>query len=146
MADLRGETCLTHYARGLRDGTALRPGTEPMTPTVWWYVEGTGEDREYLGRISLRHHSATDILGESGSQLWVKVRPSRRRQGLGRRLLTAACQFAQARGITTAVVEIAGSNAGGQRLVETAGARPTPHRAAERAGRRRYVLATLLEG
>jgi predicted acetyltransferase len=142
MADLRGETCLTHYTEGLRDGTALRPGTEPMTQTVWWYIEGTGDDREYLGRVSLRHYPATEALGESGSQLWVTVRPSRRRRGLGRQLLVAACQFAQAQGITTAVVEIAEDNEAGRRLVEETGAQPIAHRPAEREGRRRYRLPT----
>ncbi|MFF5260179.1 GNAT family N-acetyltransferase [Actinomadura viridis] len=142
IADLRAATCLTHYAEGLRDGTALRPGTEPMTQTVWWCVEGTADDREYLGRVSLRHHPATEVLGEPGSQLWITVRPSQRGQGLGRWLLAAACRFAPAQGITTAVVEIAESNEAGRRLIESAGARPIEHRRAERAGRRRYLMPT----
>jgi predicted acetyltransferase len=142
LADLRGNTCLTHYTEGLRDGTALRPGTEPMTQTVWWYIEGTGDGREYLGRVSLRRYPVTEPLGEPGSQLWVTVRPSRRRQGLGRRLLAVACQFARTQGITTAVVEIADGNKAGRRLIETTGARPIEHRPAERAGRHRYLLPT----
>ena len=140
LADLRGKTCLTHYTQGLRDGTALRPGTKPLTTTVWWYVEGTGDEREYLGRVSLRHDPVTEVLGERGSQVWVTVRPSRRGQGHGQRLLAEACRFAQAQGITTPVVEITEGNEAGRRLVEATGALPVEHRSAEDAGRRRYVL------
>jgi predicted acetyltransferase len=142
MTDLNGRTCLTHYTEGLRDGTALRPGTEPMTPTVWWYVQGDADTRTYLGRISLRHHPATDALGEPGSQLWVTVRPTMRRQGLGRELLTASLTFARANGITRAVVEIADDNKAARRLIGTAGAQPVEHRPAQRDGRRRYLLPT----
>jgi hypothetical protein len=51
MADLNGRTCLTHYSEGLRDGTALRPGVEPLRSSVWWYVWGDGDAQTYLGRV-----------------------------------------------------------------------------------------------
>lgn len=142
VADLSGRTCLTHYSQGLRDGTALRPGTEPLMSTVWWYVRRDGERRAYLGRVSLRHHLVTALLGQSGSQLWVTVRPSMRRQGLGRALLTAALPIARAYGITRAIVEIAQNNEAARRLIEAAGAQPVGHRPTERRARRRYLLPT----
>lgn len=113
-----------------------------MTQTVWWYVEGTSDAREYLGRVSLRHHPATATIGEPGSELWVTVRPSRRGQGLGRRLLSAALPFAQANGITQAVVEVAEGNDAARRLITSAGAQPIAHQAAARNGRQRYLLPT----
>ncbi|WP_051713242.1 GNAT family N-acetyltransferase [Spirillospora albida] len=142
MADLTGRTCITHYTEGLRDGTALRPGTEPMKQTVWWFVRDDADRRTYLGRISLRHHPVTSALGEPGSQLWITVRPTMRRKGLGRALLTAALPFARANGITQAVVEVSHGNAAARRLLQAAGATPVEHRPAERAGRRRYHLPT----
>ncbi|MFD0857208.1 GNAT family N-acetyltransferase [Actinomadura adrarensis] len=142
MTDLRGRTCLTHYTQGLRDGTALRPGTEPMTQTVWWFIEGMGNDREYLGRVSMRQHPATEVLGEPGSQLWVTVRPSRRRQGIGRCLIAEARNIARAKGMATAVVELDERNEAGRRLIAATEAQPIEHRPAERAGRRRYVMPT----
>lgn len=140
MTDLHGRTCLSHYTQGLRDGTALRAGTEPMTQTVWWFIEGVGAEREYLGRVSLRQYSATEALGEPGSQLWVTVRPSRRRQGIGRRLLAEACDIARAQGIVTPVVELDEQNEAGRRLIAAIEARPIKYRPAERAGRHRYVV------
>jgi predicted acetyltransferase len=143
MADLRGMTCLTYYTQGLRDGTALRPGTRPLTPTVWWYVGGTGQDRQYLGRVSLRHEPATVALGEPGSQLWITVRPSRRRQGLGRWLFMEACHLAEAHRITTPIVEVAEGNEAARHLVESTGAIWVTHQPAEDAGRRRYLMPTV---
>ncbi|WP_425547404.1 GNAT family N-acetyltransferase [Actinomadura vinacea] len=67
--------------------------------------------------MSIRHYPATEALGEPGSQLWITVRPSRRGQGIGRRLLAEACKFARAQGITTAVVELAEGNEAGRHLI-----------------------------
>src|SRR5437868_14733531 len=52
MADLRAGDCVDCYVSGLVDGTALRPGTEPLRPTVWWYVTDTPRGRQYLGRVA----------------------------------------------------------------------------------------------
>jgi predicted acetyltransferase len=143
LADLRTGDCVDSYVTGLVEGTALRPGTEPMHPTVWWYVANLPQGRQYLGRVSVRHYPATRSLGESGSQLWVSVRPSARREGHGRELFTASLPFARANGIATAVIEIHRSNEAAQLLIEPAGALPVPHPMAERRGRQRYLLPTL---
>ncbi|GAA2113659.1 GNAT family N-acetyltransferase [Actinomadura alba] len=140
LADLRTADCVDSYVEGLVEGTALRPGTEPLRPTVWWYVADLPERRHYLGRVSVRHYPATSSLGESGSQLWVTVRPSARREGHGHALLTAALPFARANGITEAVIELDRSNEAARRLIEPAGARPVAHHPAERSGRQRYLL------
>lgn len=81
MSDLEGETCLIHYTEGLRDGTALRPGTRPLEGCEWWLVEAADGGLVYLGRVSVRVHP-----GRRHGHVEVAVRPSRR-QGHGARLL-----------------------------------------------------------
>ncbi|MBX6765598.1 MAG: GNAT family N-acetyltransferase [Actinomadura rubrobrunea] len=142
MADLRTGNCVDCYTDGLRNGTSLRPGTEPMRSTVWWYVTQTARGREYLGRVSIRHYPATSTLGERGSQIWVTVRPSKRGQGLGRVLLTAALPLARANGLDDAVVEIEEGNHVARHMLQGAGARQIDHRPAERARRHRFLLPT----
>jgi predicted acetyltransferase len=97
-------------------------------------------DLPWPGSIGYRPVTAT--LGQSGSQLWVTVRPMLRRQGLGRELLTAALPLARTNGITRAVIEIARTNEAARRLIEAAGAQPVEHRPAEQEERRRYLLST----
>ncbi|MGI5165120.1 GNAT family N-acetyltransferase [Spirillospora sp. CA-253888] len=143
LADLRSGDCVDCYVSGLIDGTALRPGTEPLRCTAWWYVTDTPQGRRYIGRASLRHHPATSTLGEFGSQLWVTVRPSERRQGYGRALLSAALPFARANGIEDAVIELDRTNEVGRRLIESLGAQQIAHRPAEQRGRHRYRLTTV---
>ncbi|MFV2172370.1 GNAT family N-acetyltransferase [Actinomadura sp. LOL_016] len=135
MTDLRTADGLDCYADGLRTGTAMRPGTEPMRPSVWWYVTDTPEGRTYLGRASIRHQPVVNVLGEAGSQIWVTVRPSMRRQGLGRDMLQAILPFANAHGISEAMIELAAENEAARALLAFTDARVGRHA-------RQFVLAT----
>ncbi|POM24055.1 hypothetical protein BTM25_26820 [Actinomadura rubteroloni] len=149
MEDLRTSNAdwLQGYCRALNEGTMMRPGTEPLRPSVWWYVTaGRPDTREYLGRVSIRHHAMTHAFGQEGSQIWVSVRPSRRRQGVGAAMLAAALPMIRAQGIIDAVVEIDKANQAGTALAARIGAERVEGHAAERHGRLRYMLLTVGAG
>lgn len=117
MDDLEGETCLACYTEGLRDGTAMRPGTRPLEGCEWWLVEpGPDGGLVYLGRVSVQA-----AAGRRYGHVEVAVRPSRRRQGHGARLLRMGLDIARERGVTVARLAVPENNVPARRLVEQAG-------------------------
>lgn len=133
IADLSGPTCFANYARGLREGTALRPGTTPMQCCEWWWIEPAGMDGpEYIGRISLRDQPAP-----GGGHLTWSVRPSCRGRGHDERMLAAVLPILSGRGLPDVTVVCRTDHAHVQRAVEAVGG----HLDGGAAGRLRYVLA-----
>ncbi|WP_169514744.1 GNAT family N-acetyltransferase [Actinomadura atramentaria] len=122
----------------VNDGT--RYGVDPLRPSVWWYLTGPKGDHDYLGRMAIRHEPVNDILGEAGSQLWISVRPSMRRLGVGTAMLTAAIPLARANGVPHPRIEVRCNNTAAQHFLEHLGAERVRVPRAARAGRIRYVL------
>jgi len=84
--------------------------------TTLWMVDGD----EFLGRISIRH-VLSDFLRVIGGHIGYDVRPSRRRQGLGHRMLALALPRAKALGIDPALLTCDAANLASRAVIERAG-------------------------
>lgn len=116
VADLEGETCLTHHTEGLRDGTALRPGTEPLRCCEWWWVDDEPDGLVYLGRAALTRYPA-----RGHGHLMVSVRPSRRGEGHGTAILTSALPIARAYGADPVRLAADKADMAARRMIEKCG-------------------------
>jgi len=97
-----------------REGRNLPAGH--VAATELWLVEGS----EYIGRVSIRHE-LTENLRKIGGHIGYAVRPSRRRQGHGVRLLQLALPHARALGIDPALVTCDSTNIGSRTIIERCG-------------------------
>ncbi|GAA2626625.1 hypothetical protein GCM10010411_74490 [Actinomadura fulvescens] len=113
---------LASYIDGMAGGLYPRPGVRTGTPgTELWWCGPTDEGvREVLGRVSLRHHMVP-ALRKRGGQLWWSLRPSRRGQGLGTELFTAALGHLAGHGLSTATLVIPEANTPARKIIEAAG-------------------------
>jgi predicted acetyltransferase len=100
-------------------GSIMLPGGRlvPKVPfTVFWLVDENG----FIGELSLRHH-LNEWLLQSGGHIGYGVRPSRRRQGLGRLMLRLAVPEARSRGIDRLLLTAHEPNTGSRRIIEANG-------------------------
>jgi len=96
------------------DGSAL-----PLSPfSLFWFIE---DGVEFLGSLHLRHELANDYARLFTGHVRYGVRPSRRRQGIGTEMLTAARAQARALGHPRILVVCRESNVASRRLIETCG-------------------------
>ena len=106
---------LPEYIAGLTDRTTkLKPGRVPET--VLWGVL----NREYVGRVSLRHE-LTAGLEAWGGHIGYEVRPSMRGRGYGHALLTGILPHARALGLKRVLLHCDDSNVASIRVIEKAG-------------------------
>ena len=103
LADVRAEEHTPRWA-----------GFVPQT-TYWWV-----EDREFLGRISVRHR-LTEELRRVGGHIGYDVRRSRRREGHGTAMLRAALPLAHGLGIDPALITCDATNVASRRVIERNG-------------------------
>jgi predicted acetyltransferase len=102
-----------------QSGSVVLPGGRvvPKVPfDLFWLVDEDG----FIGEISLRHH-LNDWLLQSGGNIGYGVRPSRRRQGLGRLMLALAIAQARARGMNRLLLTAHEPNTGSRRIIEANG-------------------------
>ncbi|MFD0685493.1 GNAT family N-acetyltransferase [Actinomadura fibrosa] len=121
LADLT-EGTLRSYVEGMAAGTFPRDGIRigVAGTELWWCETSEGQPPSFVGRLTVRH----DLVAanyDRGGQLWLSIRPSRRRQGLGTQLLAAALPIAAAHGITTPVVVIRTVALAPRKLAESVG-------------------------
>ena len=83
-----------------------------VAATTLWLVDGD----VYLGRISIRH-ALNDALTRIGGHIGYDVRPSRRRQGHGTRMLALALPRAEALGIARALITCDHDNIASRRMI-----------------------------
>jgi predicted acetyltransferase len=99
----------------------LQRATAPPQPgwvsdSVYWLVD----ERGFIGRISLRHR-LTDSLREFGGHIGYEVRPSRRREGHGKRMLALLLEKARARNMGKVMLTCDESNTGSRKIIEANG-------------------------
>ncbi len=87
-----------------------------VAETTLWLVEGD----IYLGRISIRH-TLNDRLRVLGGHIGYDIRPSRRGQGLGTKMLALALPHAHALGIDPAMLTCDAANVASWRMIERNG-------------------------
>jgi predicted acetyltransferase len=93
-----------------------RPRDGMVSSTTLWLVDG----EEYLGRVSIRH-GLTDRLRVEGGHIGYEIRPTRRGQGLGTRILRLALPVAHGLGIDPALITCAADNTASRRVIQACG-------------------------
>jgi predicted acetyltransferase len=115
-----------------REVTATR-----VPSTTLWLVDGD----EFIGRISIRH-VLSEALRRLGGHIGYDVRPSRRGQGYGIRMLRLAKPHAKALGIDPAMLTCDAANEASWRMIERAGGMRCEELVHDGIRRFRYLLPT----
>lgn len=92
-------------------GENLPEGYVPETS--YWLIE----DTEFIGRVSIRHN-LTEHLERVGGHIGYDIRPSKRNQGYGSKILELALPKAKELGIDPVLVTCDESNIGSRKIIE----------------------------
>jgi predicted acetyltransferase len=91
--------------------------------TTFWLVDGA----TCLGRLSLRHHLNPALLQSAGN-IGYEIRPSRRGEGLGTRILALGLEKARGLGLSRVLLTCHDDNLPSIRVIEAnGGVRDTDH-------------------
>lgn len=134
-AALRDRRRFAAYTAAHIDRAVPRPVTaDGLVPeTVLWWVE----QREFLGRVSIRH-SLTAALRRVGGHIGFEVPPAHRGLGHATAMLAAALPVAHRLGLDEVLITCDDDNRASIRVIEANGGRDPEIE----AGIRRYRLAT----
>lgn len=97
------------------------PGLHPpelVPETLLWLVDG----EEYIGRASIRHELNEELVLVAG-HIGYEIRPTKRRQGYGTRILGLALERARELGIREVLVTCDTDNVGSWKIIEANGGR-----------------------
>lgn len=95
------------------------PANQPpgrMPNQFLWLIE----DGEFIGRLSFRM-PLNDVLRRVGGNIGYDIRPSKRRQGYGTRLLALGLEYARGRGLDRVLITCNADNIGSRRVIEANG-------------------------
>lgn len=95
-------------------GIGLSAGCVPDTQL--WLIDG----EEYIGNVGIRHQ-LTEALLREGGHIGYDIRPSKRRQGYGTKILALALPKAKALGIAKVLVTCDETNIGSKKIIEANG-------------------------
>lgn len=95
-------------------GKGLPEGHVPQT--TYWLVDGD----DFIGRVSIRH-SLTEKLLREGGHIGYDIRPSKRKQGFGKKILAFVLPKAKELGITRALVTCDETNIGSKKIIQANG-------------------------
>lgn len=84
-----------------------------VSHTVYWLVDDEG----YIGRLDIRHE-LNDFLDKFGGHIGYDIRPTRRRQGLGKLILKLGLEKAKELGIKEVVITCDVDNIGSKKIIE----------------------------
>jgi predicted acetyltransferase len=93
----------------------MREHTVPagwVTETRLWLVD----EKDFIGRISLRHH-LNESLRRFGGHIGYEVRPTRRKEGHGTRMLREILPIARAKGLDKVMLTCDDDNVGSQKII-----------------------------
>jgi len=102
----------THDLRALGDSSRLRQGW--YTDHVLWMIDCD----EYIGQASIRPELCTSYLLTYGGHIGYSIRPSKRRQGWGKKILALALYEARELGLKRALVTCDSDNIGSRKIIE----------------------------
>lgn len=102
------------YERSHARGENLPEGYVPCTE--YWLVDGG----EFIGRVTARHRLNEHLL-QIGGHIGYDIRPSKRRQGYGNKILKLALQKAKELGIRRALITSDIRNVASRKIIEKNG-------------------------
>lgn len=100
--------------RDKKNGKNLQKGTVPST--MYWLIDKD----EIIGRVDIRH-TLNDFLLNYGGHIGYYIKPSKRRKGYGKKILTLALEKARKKEITDILVICDDNNIGSQKIIESCG-------------------------
>ncbi len=92
-------------------GIDLPPNWVPST--TYWLIDGD----EFIGHINIRHE-LNDFLLNIGGHIGYSIRPSKRRQGYGTKMLGLALPKAKKIGLTRALITCDNNNVPSLKIIE----------------------------
>lgn len=105
------------FVRELNERAEGKHMPEGYVPdSVFWLVD----NGEYIGRISIRHY-LNDHLKEVGGHIGYDIRPSKRQQGYGGKILALALPKVRELGITDVLITCDATNVGSRKIIEKNG-------------------------
>ncbi|MFG1477893.1 GNAT family N-acetyltransferase [Xanthobacter sp. V4C-4] len=114
----------SHFSDYLRrldeDGQVPMPGAPALSgvpSNTFWLVE----DRDFIGAVNIRCRIDTPALAHFGGHVGYAVRPGRRRQGHGTRLLALALDICRGMGLGIVRLSCVEDNIGSRRVIEANG-------------------------
>ncbi|KKW19740.1 MAG: GCN5-related N-acetyltransferase [Parcubacteria group bacterium GW2011_GWA2_51_10] len=102
------------FKRGRAKDEKLPPGRVPATD--FWLVDGN----EFIGRISIRHRLTPELLASHG-HIGYDIRPSKRGQGYGNKILELALPKAKELGINRVLITCDATNVASRKIIEKNG-------------------------
>ncbi len=105
---------LLDYARDRREGVNLSEGRVPSTD--YWLVD----NGEFIGRVNIRH-MLNEHLKKMGGHIGYDIRPSKRRQGYGSKILELALPKARELGIDRVLLTCDATNDASRKIIEKNG-------------------------
>jgi len=105
------------YVNKLADesqGKNLPPGY--VSHTHYWLIDAN----EFIGRVDIRH-SLTENLMRIGGHIGYDIRPSKRNQGYGKKILKLAVPKAKALGLTKVLITCDETNIASKKIIEANG-------------------------
>ncbi len=87
-----------------------------VAQTTYWLVDGD----EFIGGVTIRH-TLTDKLLREGGHIGYNIRPSKRRKGYGKKLLSLALPKTRELEITRVLVTCDETNLGSKKIIEANG-------------------------
>ncbi len=84
--------------------------------STYWLVD----NNEIIGRVAIRH-TLTEHLLREGGHIGYDIRPSKRKMGYGKKILSLAILKAKALGIDKILVTCSESNIGSKKIIEANG-------------------------
>lgn len=99
---------------GESEGKNLPEGFVPQS--TYWLIDGD----EFIGRINIRHTLTPHLLKEGG-HIGYYIRPSKRKQGYGKKILELALPLAKKLGIDRVLVTCDVNNTGSRKIIESSG-------------------------
>jgi len=87
-----------------------------VSHTTYWLID----KEEFIGRIDIRHRLTEKLLQEGG-HIGYDIRPSKRNQGYGKKILELALAKAKALGLTEVLVTCDETNIASKKIIEANG-------------------------
>jgi predicted acetyltransferase len=102
------------FVQGLRhqkDRSKLKPGR--VSASEFWLID----KNEFIGRLSIRHE-LNEFLLKMGGHIGYEIRPSRRKQGYGTKILRLGLEKAKELGLQRVLVTCDEDNIGSKKIIE----------------------------
>ncbi len=87
-----------------------------VSHTIYWLID----DDEFVGRVDIRH-SLTETLLREGGHVGYDIRPSKRNQGYGKKILALVLTKAKELGLTRVLVTCDETNLASKKVIEANG-------------------------